>query len=121
MSFEDDDVPCRRLAMVQLAERAVGTHQQIASAFGLKPLAVDRFRRAYRQHGLVGLLPKAKGPKGPRVTGGKVDTVILAAKRAGQSETGIAAKLGISQPAVRDALRRLGYSAEKRQTPLPMT
>lgn len=120
MSFDEDDVACRRLAMVQLAERAVGTHQQIASAFGLKPLAVDRFRQAYRQHGLVGLLPKTKGPKGPRVTGGKVDTVILAAKRAGHSETGIAAKLGISPPAVRDALRRLGYRAEKRQPPLAM-
>jgi transposase len=120
MSFEDDDVPCRRLAMVQLAERAVGTHQQIASAFGLKPLAVDRFRRAYREHGLAGLLPKAKGPKGPRVTGGKIDKVILAAKRAGQSETRIAATLGISQPAVRDALRRLGYSPENRQSALPM-
>lgn len=121
MSFDECDVACRRLAMVQLAERAVGTHRQIASAFGLKPLAVDRFRRAYREHGLTGLLPKTKGPKGPRVTGGKVDKVLLAAKRAGQSETGIAAKLGISQPAVRDALRRLGYSAENRQTPLPMS
>ena len=37
MSFDEHDVACRRLAMVQLAERAVGTHQQIASAFGLKP------------------------------------------------------------------------------------
>jgi transposase len=120
MSFDADDVPCRRLAMVQLAERAVGTHQQIASAFGLKLLAVDRFRRAYREHGLAGLLPKAKGPKGPRVTGGKIDKVILSAKRAGQSETRIAATLGISQPAVRDALRRLGYSPENRQSALPM-
>jgi transposase len=120
LSFDENDVPCRRLAMVQLAERAVGTHRQIASAFGLQPLAVDRFRRAYRQQGLAGLLPKAKGPKGPRVTGGRVDNVILAARRAGRSQTGIAAQLGISQPAVRDALRRLGYSPESRQSPLPM-
>ena len=94
MTFDEGDVACRRLAMVQLAERAVGTHAQIESAFGLKPLAVDRFRRAYREHGLAGLVPKSKGPKGPRFTGGRVDKVILAAKRAGQSATDIAGKLG---------------------------
>ena len=120
MTFDEDDVACRRLAIVQLAERAVGTHQQIASAFGLKPLAVDRFRRAYREHGLAGLLPKRKGPKGPRVTGGKVDKVLLAAKRAGQSETEIAGKLGISRPAVRDALRRLGFRTESQQKSLAL-
>ena len=75
-SFDEDDVACRRLARVHLAERAVGTHAPIASAFGLEPLAVDRARQAYRQHGLPGLLPGKKGPKGPRVTGGRVDKVI---------------------------------------------
>jgi phage terminase small subunit len=120
MSFDENDVACRRLAMVQLAERAVGTHAQIASAFGLKPLAVDRLRQAYRQHGLAGLLPKRKGPKGPRVTGGRVDKVILAAKRAGQSATDIAAKLGINPQAVRAALRRLNYKAESQQERLAL-
>ena len=121
MSFDEDDVACRRLAMVQLADRAVGTHAQIAAAFGLQPLAVDRLRQAYRQRGLAGLLPKKKGPKGPRVTGGRVDRVILAAKRAGQSATDIAAKLGISPQATRDALRRLGYKAESRQERLALS
>ena len=107
--------------MVQLAERAVGTHAQIASAFGLKPLAVDRFRRAYREHGLAGLVPKSKGPKGPRFTGGRVDKVILAAKRVGQSATDIAGKLGISPQTVRSALRRLGYTAESRQEQLALS
>lgn len=120
MSFDEGDVACRRLAMVQLADRAVGTHAQIASAFGLKPLAVDRLRAAYRKHGLPGLMPKRNGPKGPRLTGGKVDKVILAAKRAGQSMTDLAGKLGISPQTVRQALRRLGYKAESRQERLAL-
>ncbi len=120
MSFDEDDVTCRRLAMVQLAERAVGTHAQIAAAFGLEPLAVDRARQAYRQHGLPGLLPRKKGPKGPRVTGGRVDKVILAATRAGQSATEIAAKLGINPQSVRKALRRLDYKVESQQERLAL-
>ena len=120
MSFDEQDVACRRLAMVQLSDRGVGTHAQIASAFGLTPLAVDRCRKAYREHGVAGLLPKTNGPKGPRVTGGKVDKVILAAAGAGRSATEIAAKLGINSQAVRRALRRLGYKAESRQEPLAM-
>jgi hypothetical protein len=120
MTFDEDDVACRRLAMVQLAQQGVGTHAQIASAFGLQPLAVDRLRRAYRQDGLAGLLPKRMGPKGPRVTGGSVDKVILAAKRAGKPTTDTAAKLGISSQTVRVALRRLGYKAESRQERLTL-
>jgi DNA-binding MarR family transcriptional regulator len=110
MTFDKEDVACERLAMVQLAVRGVGTHEEIASAFGLKSLSVDRFRKAFREHGVTGLLPKKKGPKGPRVTGGKIDHVIVAAKRAGQLTTDIAAKLGISRPAVTAALRRLNYT-----------
>jgi hypothetical protein len=120
MTFDDDDIACRRLAMVQLAQLGVGTHAQIAAAFGLKPLAVDRLRRAYRRDGAAGLLPKRMGPKGPRVTGGSVDKVILAAKRAGKPTTDTAAKLGISPQTVRVALRRLGYKAESRQERLTL-
>jgi transposase-like protein len=115
MTFDKTDVACRRLAMVQLAEQAVGTHAQIASAFGLRPLAVDRARKAYREHGLAGLLPKKLGPRGPRVTDGPIDKVIRADKRAGKAATDTAAKLGISPQTVRSAWRRLDCRAAPRQ------
>jgi hypothetical protein len=116
MSFDEDDIACRRLAMVQLAQRALGTHEQIASAFGLKSLSVDRYRKAFRQQGLPGLLPKKKGPKGPRGSSGKVDKVIIAGKRARQSPGPITAKRAVSRPAARDAVHNSGYRAEQRQS-----
>jgi hypothetical protein len=119
LTFEEGDVACQRLAMVHLAAQGVGTHEEIAAAFGLKSLSVDRFRKAFRQHGLAGLLPKRKGPKGPRVTGGPIDQFILMSKHAGRLPTEIAAKLAISRPAVIAALRRLGVSKLEKPTPKP--
>ena len=122
MTFDEDDIACRRLAMVQLAQRALGTHEQIASAFGLKSLSVDRYRKAFRQQGLAGLLPKKKGPKGPRGTGGKVDKVLAAGKRAGQSPGQMAVQRAVSRPVVCEALRKSksGYHAEQRQSSIAM-
>src|SRR5262249_46371337 len=111
-------VACRRLAMVQLAQRGLGTHEDIASAFGLKSLSVDRYRKAFRQQGLVGLLPKKKGPKGPRGAGGKVDKGSGTGKRGGKSSGERAGKRGIGRPAVRDASRRAGDRVERRQAPM---
>jgi hypothetical protein len=116
MSFEAEDVAARRLAMVLLSERELGNHDHIAAAFGLESLAVDRARKAFQQHGLAGLLPKKRGRIGPRVTGGKTDKVIVAAKRVGQSNTTIAVRLGISEGSVRAALRRLGWKPQQAES-----
>jgi len=118
MSFPQDDVAARRLAMVLLSERQLGSHDHIAAAFGLESIAVDRARKDYRLHGLQGLMPKRRGPSGPRVTGGKTDVAILAGKRVGQSNVTIGSRLGISEGSVRAALRRLGWRAPQAE-PLP--
>ena len=113
MSFDAQDVAARRLAMVMLSDRQVANHDQIAAAFGVKSLAVDRARKAFREHGIEGLVAKKRGPKGPRLTGGKTATLILVAKRAGQSNKTIALGLGISASSVVGVLRRLGWEPQR--------
>ena len=113
ITFDEDDVVSKRFVMVQLAERELGSHAEIAATFALQSLSVDRYRKSFREFGVMGLAPKSKGPKGPRVTGGKIDRVIVAGMRAGQSKTDIAAKLAISRPALNAALVRLNYPEGK--------
>jgi hypothetical protein len=117
--FDEDDEPCRRLVIAMLIGSRVAQRTQVARAFGIVVLTVDRYLRAYRSGGVRALMPRKRGPKGPRVTGGSRDKVILAAKRAGQSNVAIARKLASSEKAVRLALRRLGYQAPTMQSELP--
>jgi transposase len=111
LSYDANDVAASRLAMVQLAESGVATKIQIADAFGVQRTTVFRQIANFRTRGVSGLIPKNRGPKGPRVTGGRKDQVIVDRKRAGESNVQIAKRLGISEASVRLALKRLGYVA----------
>jgi len=118
MSYDCDDLAAKRVAIVNLAERRIGTHAEISLAFGVEPYTVGRYVKDYREGGVACLMPKRKGPKSVRVTGGQVDKVILAAKRIGRSNREIAASLGIAPQSVCNALQRLGWRAEDKQESL---
>ena len=55
----------RKLAAVQLAELTGADKKDIAAAFGTDAATFWRWRQAYAEHGLAGLLPGKRGPKGP--------------------------------------------------------
>lgn len=109
LSYDTHDAAASRLAMVQLAESGVANQQQIARGFGVQRVTVYRQVEKYRAGGVAALIPRKRGPKGPRVTGGRRDQVILSRRRSGESNYRIAERLGTSESSVRQALRRLGY------------
>jgi len=110
LSYDANDVAASRLAMVQLAESGAAKKQQIAVAFGVQRATVFRQIEKYRTGGVSALVPRKRGPKGPRVTGGRRDQVILNRKRSGESNYRIGERLGTSESSIRQALKRLGYA-----------
>ena len=111
-SYETDDVAAMRLAMVQLVESKIASQEEIARAFGVTRLTVYRQIQKYRAGGVGALVPKKGSATGPGVTGGRRDKVIVKRKQAGESNRRIATRLGISEPSVRRALKRMGYQQE---------
>jgi hypothetical protein len=61
LSFDQDDIAARKLAMVQLAIHHVATQVQIAAAFRVKPVTVARAIKDYRKGGVAALIPKKIG------------------------------------------------------------
>jgi len=55
----------RKLAAVQLAELTGADKKDIAAAFGTDAATFWRWRAAYADQGLAGLVPGRRGPKGP--------------------------------------------------------
>jgi len=108
-SYDIDDLAARRLAIVQLAESKMASQTEIGRGFAVKRLTVHRQIEKYRAGGVEALVPKKRGPKGPRVTGGRRDTVIAKRKESGESNYQIAARLGVSESSIRQALKRMGY------------
>jgi len=108
-SYDTDDVAARRLAIVQLAESKVASQAEIARSFGVKRLTVYRQIEKYRVGGVPALVPRKRGPKGPRVTGGRRDKIIAKRKESGESNYRIAERLGVSESSIRQALKRMGY------------
>lgn len=118
--YDADDIAAERLAMVQLVESKVASKVDIARAFGVKRVTVRRQIEKYRAGGVEALVPRKRGPKGPRVTGGRKDKVIRTRKESGESNRQIAARLGISENSIRQALKRMGYEEKAPvQTALP--
>ena len=71
--FESDDVIGRRLAAVQLIETRAATPTQVATAFGVDFETVRRWRKAWQNGGVAGLVPR------------KHDTLAAATLAAGDS------------------------------------
>ncbi len=63
--FEPGDLVGRRLAAVQLVETRSATPSQVADAFGVDFETIRRWRLAWREKGVEGLVPQKRGAKGP--------------------------------------------------------
>lgn len=121
-SYDVDDEASARLVMVQLVELKVATQEEVARSFGVRRVTVYRQRRSFQEKGIKALVPKKRGPKGPRTTGGRKDKVIVKLKDAGESNRKIARRLGVSEFSIRTALKRLGYEQKLPvQQKLPIT
>ena len=108
----------RKLAAVQLAELTGADKKDIAAAFGTDAATFWRWRTAYAEQGLAGLLPGKRGPRGPSKLTAEVTARIreLAAHGA-LSQAEIGARCGVSEFAVRTALGRVGVRQAAAEQP----
>jgi len=65
MQWAVEDVLTKRLAIVQLHQLQVGSHEQIAAAFGISTKSVYNTIRIFLAEGAAGLLTATRGPKSP--------------------------------------------------------
>jgi transposase len=99
----------RKLAAVQLAELTGADKKDIAAAFGTDAATFWRWRMAYADQGLAGLLPGKRGPKGPSKLTAEVTAKIRELAADGSlSQAEIGRRCGVSEFAVRTALGRVG-------------
>ncbi|MGH3259735.1 MAG: putative transposase, partial [Streptosporangiaceae bacterium] len=105
----------RKLAAVQLAELTGADKKDIAAAFGTDAATFWRWRKAYDEHGLAGLVTGKRGPKGPsKLTPQVSGRIRELAADGGLSQAEIGRRCGVSEFAVRTALGRGGAAAGRR-------
>jgi hypothetical protein len=64
MSWPSGDEGCLRLAMVQLSQCGLGKQEDLAAAFGRHITSLQRYQADFAGHGMAGLMPERRGPKG---------------------------------------------------------
>ena len=111
----DDDV-AERLIAARLLELGHASAVEISDAFDTSRRTVFRARQAYVDDGVQGLVPKRRGPKGPRL-GASREATIARWYEAGLPNREMARRLAVSEGTVRNALRRLELPARRAPPP----
>ena len=112
-AWDAGDEVLRRLAVVQLvAGLGAASMRQAADALGTAASTVSRWVAAYERDGLDGLVPEARGPKGPSRLTARLVARIRQLRAEGLPMVKIAALCGVSEFTVRCAL---GLVAERRE------
>jgi len=104
----EDDAMGRRLAAALLTDPALdlAKPQEVGRVLGFHRSRVFDYRKRYQEHGVEGLEPQRTGPRGPHKLKG---TTLLAAQRLvnqGRSNRQVAEMVGVSEGAIRTALRQ---------------
>lgn len=99
-------------AIVCIVDQEWGTQVEAARAFGCTTRTVRRLLRRFEEGGLRVLGRRGGYPAGrPRRPAGR-SRLVLRLKSEGRSNCEVAARMGISEKAVRNALRRLGWKPQ---------
>ena len=106
-AWDAGDEASRRLAAVQLVRLRAASQRQVAAAFGTGPVTVWRWDSALREHGVAGLVPARKGPKGPSKLTDELAGRIRELDGQGMTLDQIASECGVSAFTVRNALGRV--------------
>jgi transposase len=107
-AFAADDVVGRRLAAVQLVTAKTASVGAVAVAFGVTQVTLWRWREAFAEHGVEGLIPGPLGPRGPSKLTEALAGRIRALDAQGRTLAAIAEQTGVSTATVRVALGRVG-------------
>ena len=104
-----DDATAAAHAMVHLVAAGFATQVEVAAAFGCATRTVRRHQQRYEDGGLTALGHGPGYPSGRPRAAGSQSKRISALRAAGHSLREIAARVGVSEKAVRKTLRRLGW------------
>ena len=105
--YAPGDTAGRRLAAVQLVTTKAASVAEVASAFGVNPGTVWRWKTAFTRGGVLGLVGERPGPKGPSKLTGELRARIVELDVAGSKLESIAEQTGVSTATVRVALGRV--------------
>ena len=106
-TYASGDVAGRRLAAVQLVATKAASATEVASAFGVNPGTVWRWKTAFAGQGVLGLGTERPGPRSPSKLTQALRARIVELDAAGSTLMGIAAQTGVSTATVRVALGRV--------------
>ncbi|MGH7417464.1 MAG: putative transposase, partial [Candidatus Rokuibacteriota bacterium] len=108
-------------AMVSLVEQGWADQNDVARAFGCSARTLRRHERRFEAGGLAALGQRSGYPKGRRRLKAGHTKVVLRLKAEGVSNRAIAHRVGVSEKAIRNLLRRVGWAAgSHHQASLPL-
>jgi len=103
-AWDADDVVMRRLAAVQLVRTKAAQAIEVAVGFGVDPDTIARWGKRSGTHGVAGLVPEQRGPKGPSKLHAEVVAEIRRRREGKESNRAIGRAMGLSEASVRRAL-----------------
>ncbi len=106
------DVAGRRLAAVSLVVTGSAHHYEVAGGFGVNSDTLRGWRRSWERHGIDGLQPRARGPKGPSKLTLELAARCCSLRAEGRSLLEVASLVGVSTDTVRRALAAEAARAE---------
>jgi transposase len=117
------DPAAEAYAMVTLFESGYADQNDIARSFGYSTRTLRRYQQRLQAGGLRALArlpgrPPARAPAPEKIPAR--DRTILRLKAKERSNRWIAGRLGLSETAIRKALRRLGWNPGPEPSPLPL-
>jgi len=119
--FARGDRMAEAYAMVTLVDQGWADQVEVARAFGCSTRSVRRMQRRFNEGGLPALGRSAGFPKGLRRVRAGRQRRVQDLKTKGLSNRAIAARLGVTEKAVRKLGRRLGWKMSAvRQAQLPL-
>jgi transposase len=121
--YSVDDPAAEAYAMVTLFESGYADQNDIARCFGYSTRTLRRYQQRLQAGGLRALArlpgrPPARAPAPEKIPAR--DRTILRLKAKERSNRWIAGQLGLSETAIRKALRRLGWNPGPEPSPLPL-
>jgi hypothetical protein len=121
--YSVDDPAAEAYAMVTLFESGYADQNDIARCFSYSTRTLRRYQQRLQAGGLRALArlpgrPPARAPAPEKIPAR--DRTILRLKAKERSNRWIAGRLGLSETAIRKALRRLGWNPGPEPSPLPL-
>lgn len=117
--FDIGDVAAERFFIAQALVLKIAGPGDLAAALGCRVRTIHRVREAYLADGIEGLVPKKRGPKGPRV-GAEREHTIGKLRKQGLTLAAIVARVQVSSDTVRRTLERLAVADPALRTPRPV-